>query len=200
MKQNGKYGFIDQQGNKIGEIKYDQACYFYNGMAQVVIDDKCGYINQEGKEIIPLIYDYWQGESYSSFNNGIVRVRINEKFGLLDNNGNAITPVKYDDIQPFYNKLAFVLLDDKIGLIDEDGNEVVSPKYDILNRLDQFAFIFQMDKDKREYGLINFQGKIIIDSLSNRPAEDPTPGLYKITSNTGDYYFVDKYGTKYIKR
>lgn len=200
VKLDGKYGFIDQQGRVIGEIKYDQACYFYDGMAQVIQNDKCGYINLEGEEIIPLVYDYWQGELYSSFHNSLVRVRINEKFGILDKKGNAITPVKYDDILPFYNKYAIVLLNDKMGLIDEEGNEVIHPIYDRLNRLDQYAFTFQMNPNKREYGLINIQGKVLVDTVSNRPVEGPTPGLYKIMFSTNDYHFIDKYGTKYVKK
>ncbi|MBK9592822.1 MAG: WG repeat-containing protein [Crocinitomicaceae bacterium] len=199
VKLDGKYGFIDQQGQVIGEIKYDQVCYFYDGMAQVIQNGKCGYINLEGEEIIPLIYDFWQGERYSSFHNGLVRVRINEKFGVLDKNGNAITAVKYDDIWSFDNNCAIVLLNDKMGLIDEKGNEVIHPIYDHLYSLDQYAFIFQMNSNKREYGLINIQGKVLIDAVSNRPVEEPTPGLYRIISSSRDYYFIDKYGTKYVK-
>jgi len=200
VKLNGKYGFIDKQGKIIGEIKYDQASYFYNGMAQVVVGETCGYINLEGEEIIPLIYDFWQGENYTSFHEGLVRVRINEKFGLLDKQGKVIAPVKYDDIQPFSNQRAFIRFNDKIGVIDEKGNEVIQPNYERLNWLDQFTFIYQINREERIYGLINLQGTLLIDAVDNRPTEGPSPGLYTIRSSADGYYFIDKYGTKYLKK
>ncbi|MFT6922927.1 MAG: hypothetical protein ACJA1C_001934 [Crocinitomicaceae bacterium] len=201
VKLNGKYGFIDKQGHIIGEIKYDQACYFYDGMAQVIINDKCGYINLEGQEIIPLIYDYWQGEHYSIFKNGFVRVRINEKFGILDRSGNLITDVKFDDILPFYNEHAIVILKDKMGLIDEDGNEIIPPIYNRLFRLDQFAFMFEMEPNKREFGIINISGNVISPLGKGRPSQENGfgPGLYKVRTDTHGIYFIDKYGTEYLK-
>ncbi|MFK7786335.1 MAG: WG repeat-containing protein [Crocinitomicaceae bacterium] len=201
VKLNGKYGFVDKEGNVIGEIKYDQACYFYDGMAQVIIGEKCGYINLKGEEIIPLNYDYWQGERYSSFKEGLVRVRINEKFGILNRKGKVIAEVKYDDINPLFNEFMRVKLNDRFGLIDDQGKEIIPPVYGYLRWLDQCALIFEAEPDSRRYGLINTQGKVVLSKQVNRPlkVDGSGPGIYHIQNGGQGIYFIDKYGTKYIK-
>lgn len=201
VKRNGKYGFIDKEGNLIGELKYDQVCYFYNGMAQVIIGDKCGYINLKGEEVIPLIYDYWQGEEYASFNKNLVRVRRNEKFGILNKKGETVVELKYDDIAPFYNTCAIVKLEDKYGLINEKGVEIIPPTHKILSRLDSYALMSTNGPNNRQYGLINLSGEILLSNLKNRPSRDHEfkSGIYKIINSTRNYYFIDKYGTKYLK-
>ena len=37
--------------------KYDEVGEFYEGFAFVMLDGKCGFVNTEGKEVIPLKYD-----------------------------------------------------------------------------------------------------------------------------------------------
>lgn len=49
---DNKYNYIDQKGNLLNEIKYDRAYpWFHNGIAQVFIGKKMGYINKTGKYI-----------------------------------------------------------------------------------------------------------------------------------------------------
>lgn len=201
VKLKGKYGFVDQQGKVIGEIKYDQVCYFYDGMAQVIIGEKCGYLNPEGEEVIPLSYDYWQGERYSSFKNGLVRVRINEKFGILDRKGKVIAEVKYDNIDPLFNGYMMVRLNDRLGLIDDQGTEIIPPIYAALRWLDECALICETEPNSKQYGLITAQGKLLLSEQMNRPQKvrGSSPGIYQIRDRDHSLYFIDKYGTKYLK-
>lgn len=68
FKENGKYGFINENGSiKIPAI-YDKAFPFVNGLAYVEIEGKVGYIDKKGKEIIPIKYKQLWFES-----DGIVR-------------------------------------------------------------------------------------------------------------------------------
>jgi hypothetical protein len=46
-----KWGFIDQTGKVVIELKYDVVWPFTHGLAKVVIDGKYGYINKSGKYI-----------------------------------------------------------------------------------------------------------------------------------------------------
>jgi len=201
VKLNGKYGFIDKEGKVVGEIKYDQASYFYDGMAQVIIGEKCGYIDLEGREVVPLEYDYWQGELYSSFKNGLARVRINDKYGVVDKNGNRVTPIKYDDVSYFYHNHSIVRFNDRFGLIDEEGNEVIPLIYSSLSWMDRYALLFELELGKREYGLINTLGEVLVSNEHNSPSrEEGSTGIYKIVKTTQDFYFIDHYGTTYIKK
>lgn len=47
---NGKWGFIDEEGNKICEIKYDYVGLFDNGFADVKLNDEWCFIDQNGLE------------------------------------------------------------------------------------------------------------------------------------------------------
>ena len=61
-------------------IKYDEADFFYNGFAGVCIDDKWGFINKDGEEICPLIYD----EIIHPFQDGVTVARLGEKLCVID--------------------------------------------------------------------------------------------------------------------
>ncbi|MDR1594967.1 MAG: WG repeat-containing protein [Prevotellaceae bacterium] len=72
-KSDGKYGFFDRAAKKeIVVPKYDNLGRainsidgFRNGMAQVILNGKHGYIDETGKEVIPCQYDaakYFEGD------------------------------------------------------------------------------------------------------------------------------------------
>lgn len=56
--ENNQYGFVDNQGHLVVNYQYDKA-YELNeyGFASVRKDGKWGVINEEGKEIVPPIYE-----------------------------------------------------------------------------------------------------------------------------------------------
>jgi hypothetical protein len=71
---------------------YDFVDDFQNDFARVRKDDKYGYINKQGKEVIPLIYD----EVYN-FQNDFAIVRNNNKFGFINREGIEVIPLIYDN-------------------------------------------------------------------------------------------------------
>lgn len=59
--KNEKYGFIDKMGNVIVPAKYDQVADFKEERAWVAYRNdegrlKCGYIDLDGKEVVPIKY------------------------------------------------------------------------------------------------------------------------------------------------
>ena len=44
------WGFINKEGKKITEIKYDNIESFKNGIAVIILNGRKGIIDQEGKE------------------------------------------------------------------------------------------------------------------------------------------------------
>ena len=105
--------------------KYDEIWNYEEGLAQVKHNDKWGFINKQGKEVIPLQYD-----DVSSFSEGLATVKLNGKWGVIDKTGNIEIPPKYDFIYPFKEGLASVMLNNKWGFIDKTGNEVIPLHYD----------------------------------------------------------------------
>lgn len=80
VKQNGKWGFIDNTGKFVIEPQYEDAKPFQNGMAAVKKDGLWGYININGKMAIePVFYD-----ANCMNENGCAYVKSEEdKWGLL---------------------------------------------------------------------------------------------------------------------
>ena len=48
---NNKWGYIDRTSKFVIDPKFTEAAQFLNGMAQVTVDDKLGYINRKGEYI-----------------------------------------------------------------------------------------------------------------------------------------------------
>ena len=65
--------------------KYDNAYWFSEGMARVVIDGKYGFIDKTDSMVIPAKYDYaWP------FSSGKARVELNDRWFYIDRNGNEV--------------------------------------------------------------------------------------------------------------
>lgn len=49
-----RWGFIDRKGTQVIPESFDRAEPFQDGISMVVVDKKSGYINKEGKYVVPL--------------------------------------------------------------------------------------------------------------------------------------------------
>ena len=100
---------------------YDNFGEFSEDMIPVVKDKKYGFVNSDGKEIVPCVYDY-----ASSFKNGLALVRKDKKYGYVDKKGEVVVPIIYDGAYSYDdNGWANVCKDSLWGFIDKFGNEVV---------------------------------------------------------------------------
>ena len=111
-------------GDVVIPFKYDEAYNFSEGLAEVELNGKLGFVDKSGKVVVPLKYD-WVG----SFSEGLAAVRLNGKLGFVDKSGTEVVPLKYDGARDFHEGFARVRLNDRYGYIDMSGNEVVPLKY-----------------------------------------------------------------------
>jgi hypothetical protein len=94
VELNGKWGFMDLEGNEVVSPIYDLVWGFSNGRARVKLNKKYGIIDLEGKEVIPLIYNYiWE------YQDSRCDVKLDNYYGILDMNGNVVLPCWYDSIE-----------------------------------------------------------------------------------------------------
>ena len=111
-------------GDVVIPFKYDEAYNFSEGLAEVELNGKLGFVDKSGKVVVPLKYD-WVG----SFSEGLAAVRLNGKLGFVDKSGTEVVPLKYDGARDFHEGFARVRLNGRFGYIDMSGNEVVPLKY-----------------------------------------------------------------------
>jgi hypothetical protein len=64
------------------KTKYDRNGYFSEGRARVRLNEKYGFMDLQGNEVIPLKYDY-----VGDFLNGKALIRIGNCIGYVDING-----------------------------------------------------------------------------------------------------------------
>jgi hypothetical protein len=102
--------------------KYDFVDEFYEeGRTCVKLNNKYGFVDTGGNEVVPLKYDR-VGDYYESR----AWVELNGKYGFVDLDGNEIVPLKYDWVNNFYNGRAYIIFMGCKGEIDLDGREYFS--------------------------------------------------------------------------
>ncbi len=127
--ENGKLGLMNISGVVIVSPKYDYiSSYFAEGLLQVELNKKYGFVDVSGKEVIPLIY-----EDASWFQEELVSVSYKGKNGFIDKTGKVVIPFKYSDAGSFSEGLASVQVKDKWGYINKLGEIVISPKFKVAN-------------------------------------------------------------------
>lgn len=193
---DGKYGFLNADGNEITPAKYDYVDYFTDGLAPVIINDKLGFINESGTEVSPLKYDIASfGGSYDTYGatnfNGrdYLNVSVNHKYGIINKEGKEIIAPKYDNSFYFRDGYATVSVNGRYGLIDRSGNEVVPLIYDyVWSSFDDGLALVELDgKD----GFINKNFELVIPIEFN--ANLFCNGFANVYSN-GKYGFINTSG------
>lgn len=96
---NYKFGALNLKGEVVIDFNND---YVYLGDLSfnkllVIKENKMGYIDSSGKEVIPCIYDYAEdfGENYAVVGNNLKKIK---RFVLIDHEGNQVIEKKYTRI------------------------------------------------------------------------------------------------------
>ena len=170
-----KFDLIHNANFRIKKIAisfvYDEIFEFKEGRAKVRYKWKYGFIDTQGREVIPLIYD-----KLYDFHEGLAAFCINGKWGFIDRNGKERIPALYTKVNSFHNGLAAVnklgkglfISNGKWGFIDYNGMEIIPTIYDeVADFSEDLAAVSLNNK----YGFINKQGEefypLVYDLVKN---------------------------------
>lgn len=97
-----------------------------NPLFPVKVAGKCGFIDINGKIVIPLQFDDVQ-----AFEDDLAIIFKDGKSGAIDKNGNIVVENKYDILTSFSEGLAGFYDEsaEKWGFIDKNGNVIIEPKF-----------------------------------------------------------------------
>ncbi len=153
---------------------YDEFFGFRKFRAKVKKDGKCGYVDNRGNVVVPLIYE----DCYMDNDNRYLSVKLNGKWGYRTVDGKEIIPCIYDEHFEFNppgiykNKktgfvkpedcFAAVSLNGKHGAIDMSGKEVIPFIYRTCERLKSASDLFVVSTDDRKHGILNVRGEAVI--------------------------------------
>ena len=211
--------------NQLTPWAYDKVCDFSEGLAGIMKEDKWGFIDKAGREIIPCRYD-----RVRSFREGFAAVAVygmeedgdNEEtyrkllWGFIDNAGREVVPCIYVDVSSYYKGLAavcssgLVVVDDehyedyrilfgKWGFVDENGTEVIPCIYDDVSHFSDGLALIEKDG---KYGYIDKTGNEIIP-CHYRAATSFSEGLASVSFGVdydpnSKWGFIDENGTEVI--
>ncbi len=199
VEHEKKYGFIDFQGNPLGDFvkvvaeetvpkkekkvktpkpvcKFEDAEDFKEGLAAVQYKGKWGYIDTEGNIIYPIVCDRVD----TSFMNGHARVECNGRRIVINRKGEQV-----DDYCNWSSlnegpHLEGLYKDGKRGYQDHEGNVVLAPIYDKVGEFtlpfDTEYFIVKMGD---YWGGVNRKGEVILPFEYEKYYRDKS-GMYSL--------------------
>jgi predicted RNA-binding protein len=160
VEGNGNWTFIDKKGDiKLSLNKYKDVQPFNEGLARVK-NDKYGYIDKLGNEIISLKYN-----DTKSISNDFIPVKI-KKWGVINKNDEIIVPFEFDYVKileidsiivgkkvPPYNHEEYIY-----GLYSKLGDELLKVEYNSIHAVDKDTMFVKkieiencIDDDGREF-------------------------------------------------
>jgi len=172
-------GLLDS-GKKPEEI-FERVDDFNEGYAIVQLNNKCNFINTEGK----IISDQWfDGIGY--FTGGLTIVRLNGKYNFINTEGNFISDQWFDDTGYFFEGFCSVKLNGKWNFIDREGKIIFNQWFDYVG---DFEHGFAKVKLNGKWNFIDREGKIIFNQWFDYVGSF-SEGVARVELN-GKYNFIN---------
>lgn len=153
------------------------------GLAKVGKDNKVGYTDNNGKIIIPLIYD--EGLTFSE---GFTAVRTGSVWIFLDSTGNQLSDAKFEDAQNFHNGYAAVMKNGHYGYIDMQGKVVID--FQFSNARDFSEGLAPIANSHNLWGYVDGKGKTVISPQYDF-ADSFNNGVASVMKDNKTFY-IDK--------
>ena len=207
LKENEKFGVIDNQGNIIIEPQYDDVkipnpeknvFICYEGQTTKVMNDKKEQIYAEYNNITPLVLKNVSTDL--RYEKSVLKYEEDGKYGLISLEGKKITNPIYEEIDTLqYKEGEFVIKkDNKYGIMNMNGYVIINPEYDNIKadayyspdtgyKNDGYIVSNTTDEGYR-YGYIDNEGNKILDTNYN--------DLYRINYE-GETYLICAENGKY---
>jgi hypothetical protein len=188
-----KYGLINEKGKEVSKFKYDwfdtiadtmwgapQELNFRDGLVCVKMNDKFGFLDYNGDEVIPLIY-----EEVDDFGVGFALVKLNGNSFSINKNGTILSmqTYNYSNCLIDFNEGFSKVRSKKYGFVDYQWKEITPLKYDEVENFHEGMALVELNG---KYGFINKQGREVI----------PLQYVYATSFNNGlaIVRFADRFG------
>ncbi|MDE7413645.1 MAG: WG repeat-containing protein [Muribaculaceae bacterium] len=181
-------------------------------LMSVCIDGEWGYIDEEGKERIPVIYDDVH-EPIVFKSRKLIGVGKKGKYGFVNCDGENVIPLQYETVTRFYDgggekdDMAAVLKNGKMGFIGTNGETLIPFEYEPEFNIDyNVPLMFRpvwlagetnVKKDGK-YGVIDKKGNTITGFIFDGSGKSNFVQIgndyktyYKFPKGSGSAYYFD---------
>ena len=157
VKLNGKWNFINTEGEILSKRWFDDTWRFSEGFAVVELDGKRNFINTKGE----ILSEQWFDNAWN-FSEGIASVKLNGKYNFINTEGELLSEQWFDDACSFSEGFAVVELDGKYNFISTEG-KMLSKRW--FDNACSFSEGFAMVKLGGKWMKINTKGEIVQKTL-----------------------------------
>jgi len=186
---NGKWGYINTQGNIAIQPQFEEASFFSEGLARVKLNSKWGFISENGNLVIPAQFNY-----ADCFSHGLSVASYGERFGYIDRNGKWTIPAQFSFAFAFSEGLARVESMGRWRFIQKNGQFAFPGEFEDANDFSEgAAAVLYADK----WGFIDRNGHYLFD-LRFDDAYEFQDG-WAVIDDDGLPNFVNKKGELFIK-
>jgi sporulation protein YlmC with PRC-barrel domain len=159
-------GTVMIKPNKYNSLSFTPDGLFLNACE----GSRCGIVDLQGKEIIPVKY-----QRIGNVSEGMVKIgklkgfalgnQSDANWGWLDQTGKEVIPIQYEDVKDFREGLApFKILKKGWGLINKEGKVILEPTYENLHSLQEGRALAKL---QGKWGWIDKEGKNLIPFIYN---------------------------------
>jgi len=164
-----------------------------------------GYIDYEGKQVIPMEYKTQLLTGGYRFKEGLWCFEKDGKQGYMDPNGNIVIAPQFQSASDFVNGMAFVQKPGETlyGYIDPKGNYLIQPQFYDAGAFDENGFaLVRLKKTDPTQSIIDRKGRLVVKGIPHPAQEDGFGGNIHFTSGlalvkdtiTNKYGYVDQSG------
>lgn len=213
VKRNGKYGYVDDEGDEEIFCQFDEAYSFHSDLALVKQGGKYGFIDDDGKFMINPIYD----NAYDFNENGVGAVaKLIDgvlRFATINKNGKLLSDFSYrnvligEDRIFAYDGEFYYLFNLKMKQLFKTefqiaGFESGGIAIDPLSDFDEKLIAFRSNESK--YGFINLKGEVvipaeydIIGNFNDGLAKVKKDGKYGYINAKNEFVIANRYDFAY---
>ena len=165
--KDGKWGYINSDGEEIIPCKYDGASPFSEGLACVYVGDEnmtIEFIDKKGNTVIKGYRGFAMngGMTYApiTFKNGLCCVSDDEHNDIwIDRQGNVVDEPQIDDEEFSSDGTERFNEDGKVGVKDTLGNVLIKAKYSYVDNYSEgLALAYLYCGDKTIFGYVDKKG------------------------------------------
>ena len=170
-------------------LAYDDVGFLNNHLYAVRMKNKIGYVNEQGKKVIEVKYDFQKDDkNLDNYQEqyGLIPFVQNNQFGLLDETGKVLIEAKYQSLKILSKNTLLVSLNDKRSIIKTDGKSLLED-YDSIEYVENSPFLIAMNNQK--LFLLSKLGRIVKQDIES---------IYPITDfQTNKVYYIVRENNKF---